>query len=84
MISGVLFKKSIIYKFLHILIFYIVDAKWLSWGPYTKCSKICGTGEKTRTRKCNPPKHGGKSCSELFKRTVDRDKKLCNETPCKG
>ncbi len=50
--------------------------KWSSWGP---CSFECGTGVKTRQRKCDNPRpaYGGKECkgkSFLFK--------LCNKQPC--
>ena len=36
------------------------------WGPWSKCSKSCGIGEQTRSRKViRHPKRNGKSCPEL-------------------
>ena len=42
-----------------------VDGGWGSWSPYSKCNKICGGGDKERTRQCNnpTPSHGGAVCS---------------------
>ena len=42
-----------------------VDGGWGSWSPYSPCSKICGGGDKERTRQCNNPipLHGGAVCS---------------------
>ena len=45
-------------NFKHILV-PVLDCKWSSWS---KCSKTCGTGKKTRTIQI-PPKNGGKQCS---------------------
>ncbi|XP_053681415.1 hemicentin-1-like [Anopheles nili] len=41
-----------------------VDGGWSEWTPWTRCSKSCGTGIKTRKRFCNnpEPKSGGKAC----------------------
>ena len=47
--------------------YFIVNGGYSSWSSYSKCSKTCGGGVKTRFRYCrNPyPRYGGKSCSRL-------------------
>ncbi|KAK3740935.1 hypothetical protein QZH41_017782, partial [Actinostola sp. cb2023] len=42
-----------------------VDGNWGAWTPFTKCSKPCGRGSQSRSRKCdNPaPQGGGRPCA---------------------
>ena len=42
-----------------------MNGGWSNYGAYGKCSKSCGQGIKTRSRKCNSPapKNGGKACA---------------------
>ncbi|KXJ23053.1 Thrombospondin-2 [Exaiptasia diaphana] len=42
-----------------------VDGNWGQWSPWSRCSVICGSGIRTRTRRCdNPPRRGrGKPCA---------------------
>lgn len=42
-----------------------VKGHWGRWGPWTKCSRTCGQGYKTRSRQCDDPAplYGGKFCS---------------------
>lgn len=43
-----------------------IDCKWDEWGEWGKCSKSCGGGKRTRTRKEIPGKHGGLACRGVF------------------
>ncbi len=56
-----------------------VDGGWSEWGQWEPCSKSCGTGERTRSRRCeNPvPLYGGQDC-----RGVGVDSSTCNIRPC--
>ena len=62
-------------------LFFIVNGNWGEWAIWSKCSKTCGGGEHSRTRKCdNPaPAHGGKDCEGAF-----RQRRLCNKDKCPG
>ena len=62
-------------------LYFIINGNWGEWGILSKCSKTCGVGEHSRTRKCdNPaPAHGGKDCEGAF-----RQRRLCNKNKCPG
>ena len=51
------------------------------WGPWSKCSKKCGGGVKTRSRKCDhpKPKAGGKPCVGSA-----TEQAKCNTKACAG
>merc|ERR1711965_1060651 len=54
-----------------------VDCVVGQWGAFTKCSRKCGGGEKTRMRSVvTHPLNGGSACGELNKKIK------CNVTPC--
>lgn len=42
-----------------------VKGHWGRWGPWTKCSRTCGQGYRTRSRQCDDPRplYGGTFCS---------------------
>ncbi|XP_046380159.2 sushi, von Willebrand factor type A, EGF and pentraxin domain-containing protein 1-like [Haliotis rufescens] len=42
----------------------LVHGHWTAWGNWTECSTSCGSGERTRARRCdNPqPQNGGDDC----------------------
>ena len=58
-----------------------MDGQWSDWTDWTACSKLCGTGERERTRTCTKPApaNGGKQCSGR-----DRQTQECNVQPCTG
>ncbi|XP_014454328.1 somatomedin-B and thrombospondin type-1 domain-containing protein isoform X1 [Alligator mississippiensis] len=46
-----------------------VDCMVGPWGPWSKCSSLCGVGSKDRTRQVTvPPRNGGTPCPDLKQR----------------
>lgn len=43
-----------------------IDGGWGPFGPWSECSRTCGLGNKTRSRKCDAPKpqYGGIPCKK--------------------
>jgi len=55
-----------------------IDCKMSAWTKYTTCSKSCGKGAQTRTRKVlTSVKHGGKKCSATTGQTRNCNKQAC-------
>uniref|UniRef100_A0A8C9TNF9 Adhesion G protein-coupled receptor B3 n=1 Tax=Scleropages formosus TaxID=113540 RepID=A0A8C9TNF9_SCLFO len=54
-----------------------VHGVWEEWSPWSLCSFTCGRGQRTRTRTCDPPQHGGRACDGPEIQT-----KLCNIALC--
>ncbi|KAJ8359971.1 hypothetical protein SKAU_G00164960 [Synaphobranchus kaupii] len=54
-----------------------VHGVWDEWSPWSLCSFTCGRGQRTRTRSCYPPQHGGRACDGPETQT-----KLCNIAVC--
>ncbi|XP_031571665.1 uncharacterized protein LOC116305834 [Actinia tenebrosa] len=56
-----------------------IDGGWGEWGEWSRCSKTCGQGYITRSRKCdNPePEYGGRDCGDLSVHTS-----TCKIRPC--
>lgn len=53
------------------LLFLAVNCKVGEWKSYGECSKPCGLGSKTRTRKVlQEPRNGGQKCPVLKESTV--------------
>ena len=67
----------------HIIFVAIINGGWGPWSSYTICSKLCGTGSKSRTRLCNNPvpSKGGSGCSGVSTDTVYCHTEAC---PCSG
>ena len=58
-----------------------VNGGFVGWSYWTKCSKTCGTGTKSRSRTCDkpPPNYNGQNCSGDFVQAVS-----CKTTSCPG
>ena len=58
-------------------------AEYGQWGEYSKCSKSCEIGSKSRRRQCIVPKslQGVEDCSRLG---PDVQTVACNTQPCPG
>ena len=56
-----------------------VNGGWGDYGDWSKCSKSCGGGTKTKSRTCSAPAptNGGAECEGDAKETED-----CNTEPC--
>ena len=68
-----------VFKYTYIINWFLVDGglgEWEEWGP---CSKPCGGGDQTRSRRCdNPvPEFGGLVCEGKL-----TECKRCNLDPC--
>jgi len=61
--------------------FISVNGNWGKWSGYGVCSKTCGGGTRSRSRRCDSPApaHGGNKCSGLGKQTAS-----CNVQHCPG
>ena len=59
----------------------VVDGGYSLWSPFSKCSRECGTGTRTRVRTCtNPaPVLDGQNCSRLGESSQTFK---CNMLPC--
>jgi hypothetical protein len=54
-----------------------IDCVLAKWSTWSKCSKTCGSGKQTRTRKINTAaKNGGKKCG------AKTEKRACNADSC--
>lgn len=57
----------------------VVPAAWSEWSAWSQCEPLCGTGLRSRVRKCDnpPPNDDGPGCPGN-----DLDVELCNNPPC--
>ena len=63
----------------YIFISEVVNGGWGTWGSFGRCSKTCGGGHKTRTRRCdNPaPSTNGANCPGSTSQSVKCNTKTC-------
>ncbi|XP_074624581.1 SCO-spondin-like isoform X5 [Acropora palmata] len=56
-----------------------VDGQWSVWERWSRCSRTCNGGTKTRYRSCSRPRpsNGGKPCPGK-----DQEEMSCNPNPC--
>jgi hypothetical protein len=56
----------------------IVNCVWNHWGQWEKCSKECGGGQQTRSRKERiPAQHGGNECAGKATETNECNRRNC-------
>ncbi|XP_054466491.1 A disintegrin and metalloproteinase with thrombospondin motifs 13 [Anoplopoma fimbria] len=57
----------------------VVHGSWSNWSGFSHCSRTCGGGVTSRTRKCNNPRpaFGGNDCEGS-----DIEAELCHQQPC--
>ena len=77
-------KKHISHSFHSHSPVFAVEGGWSNWGPYSKCSRTCGSGgTQTRYRTCSSPHayyaYGGSSCRGYSKQT----RKCGGNIPCR-
>ena len=65
----------------HCIPSFSVNGGFSNWSAYGACSKSCGVGTKTRTRKCNnpAPAFGGANCVGATTQSV-----ACKLRECQG
>ena len=57
-----------------------IDGGWGDYGDWSECSKECGGGIQTRTRKCdNPVPYYGADCEG-----AESESRACNTQKCSG
>ncbi|VDI32931.1 Hypothetical predicted protein, partial [Mytilus galloprovincialis] len=58
-----------------------MNGNWGRWNGWTRCSKTCGGGRRTRHRTCNDPSPiaGGLDCNG-----VSRENSSCSSNVCRG
>lgn len=57
-----------------------------AWGSWSSCSKECGTGDQSRSRKLTAPRYGGNVCptgSASRKCNTHPCRRKCSHTSCK-
>ena len=83
--TKLIFKKPIFYCisiFFNLFKTYTEKLKFSGWSDWSECSKSCGPGTRTRTRKClssNLDNQTEEACSETF-----IESQPCHSKDCRG
>ena len=56
-----------------------VDCTWAQWGDWSDCSKTCGDGTRTKTRRKDVKEAHGGVC-----KGTDKEKESCKDKECPG
>ena len=59
--------------------FSAIDSSWRTWISWSSCSRTCGTGVRSRSRRCNIAEHGGSTATCTRTGT---DTEYCNRREC--
>ena len=59
----------------------VTDGEWSNWDSWSQCSVECGTGTRSRTRRCDSPEPsgGGEDCAGELEENEN-----CNIHTCVG
>ena len=65
---------------------YILGVRYSEWGDWGRCSKFCGGGNQTRTKKClNAGREVDREiCKQQHPKMDYKESAMCNDIPCKG
>lgn len=63
--------------------YFVADAKWSRWSPWTDCSRSCGKGRQSRTRTCSD-KATGQSLGNGWCAGKPQQEKSCADWKCPG
>ena len=74
-------KFRFILQLLSLFMCFVADGGWGEWGEISSCTKTCGGGITTRTRKCDSPAplNGGSECNGPADET-----RACATYSCEG
>nr|XP_046272677.1 adhesion G protein-coupled receptor B2 isoform X16 [Scatophagus argus] len=56
-----------------------VEGQWSEWGPWSKCSVTCNTGNQQRQRRCSSSVHGWAEC-----KGPHQESRECTNPSCSG
>ena len=57
----------------------LVDCQWGAWTPWSPCSKVCGTGLKSRSRQIAIEASGGRTCTGSTQESIQCVNRACSK-----